>query len=553
MSISSLPNEILLHIFDCNTIMARPFEANANSGREGTQTEDDSRLTHNIRPASSLSWSARRGKIPLVAALRLSRVCQRWRKILLSVPSIWGRLLDLNVLKHPDLLEEIYRRAGTSSLLAVKGENLPYPSRSTWGEFLFRLIQDDWARLQWIDVTFDAEYGLQARHEEIWMKIKNPAPNLWHFAIKFYWRYRVDIPPMVLTDAAPALREFCATVTSPLRLDAPWLQQLTYIYIDGSWYEKPPYSLPDILNAFRDLPSLKTLRLMHLKLREKAEVYSDVELLSLQEFTVQDEFENCVAALRHIKVSPRCLLVIKAISSYHIPPWDYRPLATWMKDFLMGRSYNEIIHIDLQRTYARFCDAYDDCYPAPTTSFSIDFLNYYGMNAREVNLTKGSLQYDKEFPKAVIDLYRRLKLVKVLKTNLKGFPYLEQASKPSEQDADEVPPPLPKLFRLRIISDEGDPVPGYLPLDEWECGFDGDRFCVDRFCEAFIEISRPRYRHRKPIKVLDIRGCHGDLTRLDICKGLKVVWLHAEDRERRRKGVYTCGSGRSKALNIKYV
>ncbi|KDR80430.1 hypothetical protein GALMADRAFT_136918 [Galerina marginata CBS 339.88] len=556
ITILSLIDDLLLTIFSFNTDMTKPGKPD----RKGTMTFDDICLTDtNPDRSNEMAYFlplAHRTKLQaLTTTLRTSQVCHLWRDLLLMSSSVWGRLLDFDILLYAkdQLWREIYRRAGDGSRLSVQGFNIPYPSKIC--DFVFNLIATQWARLEWVDVYIKTSVKLSVQQSPFWSTIATPALNLRHFSFIF------SIPtanPQMLTHAAPALREVCTTPSSPLHLNSPWLRQLTYLSIDGVGEPIVPFTFPAILDALSSLLNLETLRLIYTRFAEgDYSTHRNVQLPNLRKVVFEDYFNTCFAALRHISPSQQCMVEIRTTSPHELPNIQYFRLMEWLEQYLNGRRYNDRLMIDLQPTYVSFVDAYPDCYPTPTVNIRFscpaqnngpDAMSFFSRLSRTKLDHVKSLWFRLNIPNLYEELgdflpvsdnfYYGLESLEVLKISAQGFLLLDMASSSIAED-DERPVPLPHLQRVRMIS----------PSDEHD-KYDQDTELGPQFVEQFLDLFKRRTKRKCPITHLDVRECAVDLRRLDICKGLKVTWRRAEVRASGEPGEYICGSGNRKILNI---
>ncbi|KDR72334.1 hypothetical protein GALMADRAFT_159028 [Galerina marginata CBS 339.88] len=539
-TIYSFSNDVLWTIFDINADMTQPSEPD----RYGTTTRDDLCLTE-ANPEKIFTFRDRHSA--LTTTLRTSQVCYHWRNLLIKSSRVWGRLLDFDVLRRAkvQLRDEICRRAGCQSLLSVKGFQIPFPSPHC--DFIFELIAKQWVRLRWVDIYIQTNrVTISIQQSQFWNAITTPAPNLRRFSFVFS---RPMENQLVLTHAAPSLRELCTTPSSPLHLDSPWLRQLTFLSIDGvGLIGQPivPNTFPAFLDALSGLSNLATLRLIYTSIAESDyNTYENVQLPNLRELIFEEYFATCFAVLQHITPTQLCTIKIQTASPHQIPDAQCRKLMKSFKIYLKSRTYNDRVLIDLQPDYFSFVDADPDCYPLPTTSIEITNLSQ----------SVGPISFFDVLPLSnfthVKSLWFRLDLIgintafynsflslEVIKTTRLGFDYLAMATRASSKAT--LPIPLPCVQRISIIKNVED-----AEREVFSRGLN------QSFVEEFIELFKMRREKRNPIKHLDIRGrSKGDLRGLDICTGLKVTWASAQFRDGDEPGEYICGSGNQRILKL---
>ncbi len=114
----------------------------------------------------------------LETTLATSRVCRGWRTSMLSVPSLWAHLIDLDHLRWctVGLRREIVRRSGTM-LLWVKarrcvGHHLDHPAHHM--TFVMDTLDEIWDQIHRLDANILIEYV--GFHQ--WAPLCRPAPHL---------------------------------------------------------------------------------------------------------------------------------------------------------------------------------------------------------------------------------------------------------------------------------------------------------------------------------------------------------------------------------------
>ncbi|KDR84543.1 hypothetical protein GALMADRAFT_133817 [Galerina marginata CBS 339.88] len=219
----NLGNDILWYIFSLNANMDLHFE----------QPEDT---------------------VPALLTLRYtSQVCSSWRELAIGSPSLWSRIIDVNLLSQTGAKwrNEVIRRTGTA-LLDVKASNCI----SSWPlafDSLEWLLKAHWSRIRSLVLGLDdLDFYTD---EERWIRLfERPAPSLEIF--KFLGRDRpefVTAPSFVLfSNTAPALRTLYAAHMR-LNFNAFRTPNLCHLVIHS------PVSTLDLLNALSQLHVLESL------------------------------------------------------------------------------------------------------------------------------------------------------------------------------------------------------------------------------------------------------------------------------------------------------
>ncbi|KAF4613355.1 hypothetical protein D9613_010865 [Agrocybe pediades] len=182
---------------------------------------------------------------PLITARRCSQVCRRWRSIILSSSTIWGRVIDVNRLQQrkDDWRKEVFTRTG-EAVLWVYGR-LDRLGRM-WDTFLFTFLQTNWRRVQ-ILVIIDSNHGLD--RQKRWAFLKEPAPQLRAIDIEQTFVPSGDSCPF--TDDAPLLREYSVTgIGCRFPTNASWLPNLTSVAFSEH------YTTEGILTVLQRMPQL---------------------------------------------------------------------------------------------------------------------------------------------------------------------------------------------------------------------------------------------------------------------------------------------------------
>ncbi len=242
-----------------------------------------------------------------------SLVCQRWRTLMLATPSLWARLLDIDLIsfsEHYEWRKELMRRTGTALLWIkvdeVKNKQPADPSRAI-GQFFFSLIRENWARIQNLVVYLHATPTF---HPTTWEPLSRPAPVLERF--NMMWErtqpaQNTDPTPLAVlfSGSAPMLRDFCFL---PYTIDerVPWLCQLRAMEFDNA------YNIRHILGILQSTPHLQELKIGGIKclaIRSPLPIAS-LRLPHLRYLKYEGPPKQGAALLDHIEIPAQCSLHI---------------------------------------------------------------------------------------------------------------------------------------------------------------------------------------------------------------------------------------------------
>ncbi|KAJ3508572.1 hypothetical protein NLJ89_g5685 [Agrocybe chaxingu] len=156
----------------------------------------------------------------LTIARDTSHVCRSWRAIILSSPSIWGKLIDVDYLcrLNPRWSEEIMRRTADAPL-TVKGYSFHH-SDDTPTVFLAGVLSSRWDRVEKIELIV---WELSPFVERCWSMLCKPSPSLKTFVCRANsgnkQPYGVnDVGRKILGGFTPRLTSF--SFTGPIEIDS---------------------------------------------------------------------------------------------------------------------------------------------------------------------------------------------------------------------------------------------------------------------------------------------------------------------------------------------
>jgi hypothetical protein len=261
------------------------------------------------------SLAAPRGQDPafttngLTVTRRTSQVCRSWRSLILSSTAIWGRVIDLHILKHASQMwsHEVLKRTGEAPL-DIKGELLGMSPTMT--PFFSFLVQHHWARIRSLDISI---FGVQWIREDAWDFLKQPAPNMQVCSIYFHDGY-TDKPNFfsetdmgLFANGAASLRELRITHMT-FEPDASWLAQLRHLDLAS------PFSLHQLFEVLKHTPVLEKLILRRQTIDdpESASEPSQIILPRLRSINIAHRLTTCLTVLESIVPTSGCGLTILA-------------------------------------------------------------------------------------------------------------------------------------------------------------------------------------------------------------------------------------------------
>ena len=224
-AIHDLPDDVLLEIFTMNA---------------------------DLRPGED--WPDDFFSSPLTTTRRTSQVCRLWRHILLSSPSIWGRIIDMDFLDQKDdsWREEVLRRC-RDARLHIRLRNGHHQKGLNAQTFFFRILKTEWARIRVLDVR-DRYWD-----PDVWRTFHSANPTIEFFRIVEAMVYHKSWDPPNLEEQlfagyAPSLRYVSSSLGS-LRLDASWRSHIRHVTLDYR------YDIRELLSALEHMERLESLEM----------------------------------------------------------------------------------------------------------------------------------------------------------------------------------------------------------------------------------------------------------------------------------------------------
>jgi hypothetical protein len=279
------------------SLLQRIFQLNADM-------EDPS---FDYSPQSRLEQEYRLSCAPLVVARRTSQVCKEWRKAILSCPSLWGSILDFQLLsQRNNHWRSVVIRRTDNSLLSIKGRILNTGSPELQSFFLL-LLKESWTRIFSLDVVLGLGPGFTL-DEEVANLLRGPAPNLETLKILFIDKIVPQtffLSRFCFTNDSPRLRLLCVTGLR-FQTRAPWFAHLQSLTLTC------PFTLFEILDA---LTSAQVLEYLDLGTSDNLAACQGHPCLPrpptvprLRTIFIRNTFITCITFLNNIFPAPECSL-----------------------------------------------------------------------------------------------------------------------------------------------------------------------------------------------------------------------------------------------------
>ncbi|KJA24787.1 hypothetical protein HYPSUDRAFT_38443 [Hypholoma sublateritium FD-334 SS-4] len=253
----------------------------------------------------------------LMTTLSTSRVCQAWRTFMISIPSLWAHLIDLDRLygNPDDWIRELFRRSG-SAFLHIKARICAahaFRDVTIRTKYILDILAENWGQIQKLEaVIVDIEDGDPAK----WTPFFLPAPHLESLNLTFSTRrYQFEPMPLSFFSAkSPMLRKFCYMGSLRFDLAAPWLHQLHSIELGITL---TAYEVLNVLESTKTLVDLKLDNLVEYK-----DIIPPLPFVALPKLVhlvlnVFYSFNAVAVLLDHIQIPDTCLLKFIARSMGH--------------------------------------------------------------------------------------------------------------------------------------------------------------------------------------------------------------------------------------------
>ena len=296
-----------------------------------------------------------------------SQVCRSWRELMLSSPSLWGKLLDFDAIGEEKAeafwVDELIQRSGKVSALWIKANRvlgIEDPPRPQVQELFIKVLSENWHRIQALVVNL--RWSNFAIRRVFCDTVSLPAPALVSFDFTAgvstdeipYRAAPGDFDDPLFANKAPCLRKFKATLHE-FDLRAPWIHCLSDLYIDHS------FLLSDILDALATTVNLQFLEIRDSDLTERHQIQDDIQHLRraslprLRNLRLAVNAITCVALLDHLKTPPTCALTYHApelLQTAEVTEDVFMPLVSRLAKF--ARRFfkkNHPEHVALHREY----------------------------------------------------------------------------------------------------------------------------------------------------------------------------------------------------------
>ncbi|KDR68503.1 hypothetical protein GALMADRAFT_256725 [Galerina marginata CBS 339.88] len=304
--------------------MAPPFELNEDvlwkilTINANMNNDEPGRRYNSTEKAQG--WRTR----ALVMTWTCSHVCRRWRESIVHSPTLWARLIDLDVLVtvRREWRDEILRRTGESVLL-IKGD--VFASRPLEWNLVMTLLQDLWHRIQRLDIRV-----LKIKNnpnDGFWDFLYRPAPALQVFRFRTHSDQTAPLPTpaRLFANDAPLLQDFRVS-RLPLKLtpEMTWLHQVRRldVYLVTS---RRVMSVYDWLRMLEQMPLIESLALysaFQIPPNFNSSTTTKLHRPHLAEIRLTDYLMPCTEVLAKIIPRPGCSLSLSALDSNDGPPQD---------------------------------------------------------------------------------------------------------------------------------------------------------------------------------------------------------------------------------------
>lgn len=188
-----------------------------------------------------------------------SQVCRQWRELMLAMPSLWAKLIDMDEISRRtghEWRDELVQRSG-AALLWIRAESSgrvgarANPRERHIVQFFFDLVTGNWHRIQKLVLSSYSRFELTRS------MLCFPAPQLEHCVAPFG-------PAAGVQNEASSTEPLFANHVPKLRTvhlsrclfnrKAPWLYYLHSMTFDGT------YTVPDSLTILSTMPRLQELK-----------------------------------------------------------------------------------------------------------------------------------------------------------------------------------------------------------------------------------------------------------------------------------------------------
>ncbi|KDR68516.1 hypothetical protein GALMADRAFT_1033618 [Galerina marginata CBS 339.88] len=475
-----------------------------------------------------------------------SQACRSWRSILLDTPSLWAKLIDLDVLDQvtDNWRNEVLRRSA-DCLLWIKGTKRIY-NASLWVKgpddvnriqydvsslqrFFFSVLAAHWSRIERVAVSIEAG----CVDSQAWRCIYLPAPRLRDFELEFHDMDTTLVAPIVplFANHAPLLTTFYAKHVK-FDISAPWVPALRSITIG------PPTTLSETLDLLETTPLLETLRINEVPTEITNRICS-IHLPNLQEMTLSGPFGVCMTLVKSIVVCTQGLPLRLSIEATGSNPGELNPTVLHALSDFWTRYFgvHVPVTVGLEILSQSFCfsgntsDESDFSFTFPTPSAFSQLLHAFTLSIFHT-VSQLKLEIPKSPPARpeLIAFLLSLSSVKILHADDRVLQHLQELQKETSQAC----LPMLKTIKLKDVSSK--------PEDK------------------ILPFVQARKNAGIPIKTFDLTKYSStlvvgvSLAFLDKMEGLKVVYFRLRVGQARGQGPilirYVCGSGNPNILRF---
>ncbi|KDR81180.1 hypothetical protein GALMADRAFT_136220 [Galerina marginata CBS 339.88] len=283
-----------------------------------------------------------------------SQVCREWRDLVMNASSLWGRVIDLDILwsVHSDWRKEVFARTGDAPL-SIRGGINPRNTRSLYVDpdaltFFDLIIDKQWTRIRVLDIW--VHQNLTAIFApRILTAVRKPAPMLEIFKVLGYSSL-LSQPDNFFFEDAPRLYAFKASGV-PVNLNSSWLQQLREL---GLSFTRPR---PQILGILTLTPLLETLTLDgFLPYEDQMPIgigpSQRQQSISLPRLRVINMPIIDDSILEPITPAPRCSLSFSSNAFIRTDPWAEKSiLSRYFRNCFEDFSQATHFHLGLSKNY----------------------------------------------------------------------------------------------------------------------------------------------------------------------------------------------------------
>ncbi|CAA7268948.1 unnamed protein product [Cyclocybe aegerita] len=478
-----------------------------------------------------------------------SHVCRTWRQLVLSSPSLWGRLIDFKYLTQlpENWRNEIMDRTGDAPLAIVAEV---YEDDTAHFGFFVDLLRTQWSRIESLEVYLHCDNLHTAKG--VLSPIYQVSKSLRFFHLSLSLPDDEYIRPSKINlfdNDAPRLSYFSCSFGLESYFNAPWLSQLRHLEVRSPYDESINPSFLQWLEKLRSLPQLETIEfsggISHSY--EGWESIPAVGLPLLRYIKIHDRLFPAALLLDRIDCPSTC--GVKITTTDYDPPttpfevsFIHRVIAKYAEQWTTHMRHRTQLTFSMM--YKAFmANQHPPNYLTPAWLVPVFHADIYCAACAQLPLI---LPYLEAFSNCdfthittlslFTNLFEGMEFDKNVEKFLYSLPNIEVMDTPMES--------LERLMNLPGILDgtcEGPVFPKLRKVildDERVLDPSGK---VDRGARVGAAFFLWRIDEGIPICVVDITGCHKrkEMTYLEDVAGLEVIWTGKDGNI----NGYVCGSG----------